>query len=102
AGRAIATSSIAPALTLTKHQLVIALGIYAFFASVLPVWLLLTPPGYPSAFMKIGTIAILVIGVIIVNPTLHMPAFTPYVKGGGPIVPRPLFPVALITIACRG
>ena len=100
AGRAVATSSLAPALTLTKHQLVIALGIYAFFASVLPVWLLLTPRDYLSAFMKIGTIAILVIGVIIVNPTLHMPAFTPYVKGGGPIVPGPLFPFAFITIAC--
>jgi len=100
AGRAVATSSLAPALTLTKHQLVIALGIYAFFASVLPVWLLLTPRDYLSAFMKIGTIAILVIGVIIVNPTLHMPAFTSYVKGGGPIVPGPLFPFAFITIAC--
>ena len=100
AGRAVATSSIAPALTLTKHQLVIALGIYAFFASVLPVWLLLTPRDYLSAFMKIGTIAVLVIGVIIVNPTLHMPAFTQYVRGGGPIVPGPLFPFAFITIAC--
>ena len=100
AGRAVATSSLAPALTLTKHQLVIALGIYAFFASVLPVWLLLTPRDYLSAFMKIGTIAVLVIGVIIVNPTLHMPAFTPYVRGGGPIVPGPLFPFAFITIAC--
>jgi carbon starvation protein len=99
-GRFVATSSLASTLTLSKHQLVVALAIYGFLASILPVWLLLTPRDYLSAFMKIGTIAALVIGVIIVNPTLHMPAFTPYVSGGGPIVPGPLYPFAFITIAC--
>jgi carbon starvation protein len=99
-GRPLAMSSWAHYFTLTRHQLVIALGIYGFAASVLPVWLLLTPRDYLSAFMKIGTIGLLVIGVIIVNPTLHMPAFTAYVHGGGPIVPGPLFPFAFITIAC--
>ena len=99
-GRFVATSSWAPMLTLTKHQLVVALAIYGFLASILPVWLLLTPRDYLSAFMKIGTIAALVVGVIIVNPTLQMPAFTPYIAGGGPVVPGPLFPFAFITIAC--
>src|SRR5215471_11764471 len=99
-GRPIAASSWAPMLTLTKHQLVIALGIYGFLASVLPVWVLLTPRDYLSAFMKIGMILFLVVGVIIVNPVIHMPAVTEYVSGGGPIVPGPLFPFAFITIAC--
>ncbi|HEY2907293.1 MAG TPA: carbon starvation CstA family protein, partial [Vicinamibacterales bacterium] len=99
-GRFVATSSWASVLTLSKHQLVVALAIYGFLASILPVWLLLTPRDYLSAFMKIGTIAALVIGVIIVNPTLHMPALTQYVSGGGPIVPGPLYPFAFITIAC--
>jgi carbon starvation protein len=50
--------------------------------------------------MKIGTIALLVLGIVIVNPTLHMPAMTEYVNGGGPIIPGPLFPFCFITIAC--
>ena len=99
-GRFVATSSWAATLTLSKHQLVVALAIYGFMASILPVWLLLTPRDYLSAFLKIGTIAGLVIGIIIVNPPLHMPAFTQYVGGGGPIVPGPLYPFAFITIAC--
>jgi carbon starvation protein len=64
------------------------------------VWLLLCPRDYLSSFMKIGTIAFLVLGVIIVNPTLHMPAFSEHIGGGGPIIPGGLFPFAFITIAC--
>src|SRR5205085_9945302 len=66
---------------------------------VLPVWLLLAPRDYLSSFMKIGTIALLIVGVIVVNPVLQMPAFSQFL-GGGPIVPGPLFPFAFITIAC--
>jgi carbon starvation protein len=99
-GRPVAMSSWATYFTLTRHQLVVALGIYGFAASVLPVWLLLAPRDYLSAFMKIGTVGFLVIGIVLVNPVLHMPAFTQYVSGGGPIVPGPLFPFAFITIAC--
>jgi carbon starvation protein len=100
AGRWVAESSFAQYLTLTRHQLVIALGIYGFAASVLPVWLLLTPRDYLSAFLKVGTVAFLVIGVIVVNPALQMPAFSSFIGGGGPIVPGALFPFAFITIAC--
>ena len=99
-GRPVSTSWLAPYLTMTKNELVVALGIYGFAASVLPVWLLLAPRDYLSAFMKIGVVAFLILGVTIVNPTLHMPAFTDYIGGGGPIVPGPLFPFAFITIAC--
>jgi len=99
-GKPIAASSLGWMFTLTQKQLVIAMGVYGFFASVLPVWLLLAPRDYLSAFMKIGTIALLVVGVIIVNPELHMPAFTTFTAGGGPIIPGPLFPFVFITIAC--
>jgi carbon starvation protein len=99
-GKPIAASSFGAMLTLTRHQLIIALAAYGFSASVLPVWLLLAPRDYLSSFMKIGTIAFLIVGVIIVNPALQMPAFTKFIGGGGPIVPGPLFPFAFITIAC--
>ncbi len=85
---------------LSRTQLVIALCIYGFLASVLPVWLLLAPRGYLSSFTKIGTIVLLAFGVMIVNPDLQMPAFTQFTSGGGPIIPGPLFPFAFITIAC--
>ena len=80
----------------------VALGImaYGFIASVLPVWLLLCPRDYLSSFMKIGAVVLLAIGVILVNPRLHMPAVTPYIHGGGPIFPGTLFPYVFITIAC--
>jgi carbon starvation protein len=100
AGRWVSLSDWAPLLTLSRTELVVSLGIYGFMASVLPVWLLLTPRDYLSAFMKIGTVVFLVVGVILVNPTLQMPAFTSYVGGGGPIVPGALYPFAFITIAC--
>ncbi len=100
AGRSVAMSDWAPAFTLTRHQLVVALGVYGFAASVLPVWLLLTPRDYLSAFMKLGVVALLAVGVLVVNPVLEMPAISEFVGGGGPIVPGALFPFAFITIAC--
>ena len=99
-GKSITATWLGEMLTLTQGQLVVALAVYGFAASVLPVWMLLAPRDYLSSFMKIGTIAFLVIGVIIVNPELHMPAFSEFTGGGGPIVPGPLFPFAFITIAC--
>jgi carbon starvation protein len=99
-GKPLAASSLAPFFTFTRTQLVLLMAGYGFVASVLPVWLLLAPRDYLSSFMKIGTIAFLVLGVIIVNPVLEMPAFSQYIGGGGPIVPGPLFPFTFITIAC--
>ncbi len=99
-GKPIAASSWGHFFLLTRHQLVVVLAIYGFIASVLPVWLLLAPRDYLSSFMKIGTIGFLIIGVIVVNPHLQMPAFTSYIGGGGPIIPGTLFPFAFITIAC--
>ncbi len=85
---------------LSRTQLVVALAIYGFAASVLPVWILLSPRGYLSSFTKIGTILLLALGVMIVNPVLQMPAITEFAAGGGPIIPGPLFPFCFITIAC--
>jgi len=99
-GKPLASSSLAPYFTFTRTELVVLMAGYGFVASVLPVWLLLAPRDYLSSFMKIGTIAMLVVGVILVNPRLEMPAFSEFIGGGGPIVPGPLFPFAFITIAC--
>ena len=99
-GKPLAASGLGWMFTLTHTQLVIAMAVYGFAASVMPVWMLLAPRDYLSAFMKIGTIVLLVAGVMIVNPELHMPAMTKFVSGGGPIIPGPLFPFVFITIAC--
>ena len=67
---------------------------------MLPVWLLLAPRDYLSTFLKVGTVALLAIGVIIVRPDLQMPAITKYVDGSGPVWAGGLFPFLFITIAC--
>jgi carbon starvation protein len=99
-GKNVAESSIGGWFVLSKHQITVGMAVYTVAASVLPVWMLLTPRAYLSTFMKIGTIALLVVGVIIVNPRLEAPALSQFVGGGGPIIPGPLFPFVFITIAC--
>lgn len=99
-GRFIVGSSLEPYFLLSKNQLTVAIASYGFIASVLPVWLLLCPRDYLSSFMKIGTIALLILGVIIVNPELKIPALTQFIHGGGPIVPGKVFPFVFITIMC--
>jgi carbon starvation protein len=99
-GERVAASSIGSWFVLSRYQLTFLLALYGFAASVLPVWMLLTPRDYLSTFMKIGTIGFLVLGVIIVNPVLQAPAISQYAVGGGPIIPGPLFPFVFITIAC--
>ncbi|MGV2291947.1 carbon starvation protein A [Trinickia sp. YCB016] len=87
-------------LTLNAHTISLILPIYAFFASALPVWLLLTPRGYLSSFMKIGVFGALVIGVVFINPAIHFPAVTKFIAGGGPVLSGPVWPFISITIAC--
>ncbi|HOT13126.1 MAG TPA: carbon starvation protein A [Bacteroidales bacterium] len=99
-GRNIPGSSLAPYFTFTHHQLTISLAIYGFIASVLPVWLLLSPRDYLSSIMKLGVVAMLALGIIIVMPTLKMPAFTDFIHGGGPIIKGNIYPYLFITIAC--
>lgn len=78
----------------------ISIAVYGFFASVLPVWLLLVPRDYLSTYLKIGTILMLAIGVIFIHPTLQMPAITEFIHGGGPIIGGPVLPFIFIVIAC--
>ncbi len=99
-GGRIADSSWASAFTLSRNTLIILMAGYGFIASVLPVWMLLCPRDYLSSYLKIGTVAFLIIGVILVHPNLNMPAFTPFVSGGGPVIPGKVYPFVFITIAC--
>ena len=99
-GGKIADSSWAVAFTLSPHKVTLLMAGYGFIASVLPVWLLLCPRDYLSSYLKIGTVAVLIIGVILVHPNLQMPAVTPFVSGGGPVVPGKVYPFVFITIAC--
>jgi carbon starvation protein len=101
AGGWVQNSSWADAFTLAPTTLVICLIIYGFAASVLPVWMLLAPRDYLSTFMKIGTIALLALGVLITAPTLQTEAFTTFAfTGTGPVFAGSLFPFVFITIAC--
>lgn len=93
-------SSLAPYFTFSRGQISIMMAIYGFVAAALPVWLLLAPRDYLSTYMKIGTILALAIGIVIVRPEIHMPALTPFIHGGGPIIPGPVWPFMFITIAC--
>ena len=101
AGRWVADSAtLAPIFTLTAIQLAIATVIYAFFASVVPVWLLLAPRGYLSAFVKIGVVVALAGGIFILLPPLQMPPTTRFIDGTGPLFAGKVFPFVFITIAC--
>jgi carbon starvation protein len=93
-------SGMATVFTLSASTLAILIIIYGFAASALPVWLLLAPRDYLSTFVKLGTISLLAIGILLLRPTLHMPALTRFIDGTGPVFAGKLFPFAFITIAC--
>ena len=89
-----------PAFTWSGENLAWAVMVYGFVASVLPVWLLLAPRDYLSAFMKVGTILVLGLAIVVVMPPLKLPAVTQFIDGTGPVFAGSLFPFAFITIAC--
>ena len=93
-------ATLAPVFTLSGVALAIAVIIYGFFASALPVWLLLAPRDYLSTFVKLGVVFMLAIGIIFVRPDLNLPAFTRFTDGDGPIFAGKIFPFCFITIAC--
>lgn len=99
-GKYLADSSYSDLFRLSRTNITLAIAGYGFVASVLPVWLLLCPRDYLSSYLKLGTIGLLVVGVIVVNPPIQMPAVTSFIHGGGPIIKGPLFPFVFITIAC--
>jgi carbon starvation protein len=101
AGQSVAASaSLAPIFTLSAVALAVAIIIYGFLASALPVWLLLAPRDYLSTFVKLGVVMMLAVGILIVRPQLQLPAFTRFVDGTGPIFAGKVFPFCFITIAC--
>ena len=99
-GAWIPGSALAPWFTFDRTGITLLIAAYGFIASVLPVWLLLCPRDYLSAYMKLGTIAFLVMGVLVVNPEMKMPPLSQFVGGGGPIIPGALYPFVFITVAC--
>jgi carbon starvation protein len=101
AGGAIEPGSpLAELLKLSKTQIAIAIPLYAFVASVLPVWMLLAPRDYLSTYLKIATVVTLAVGIFFVMPELKMPALTQFTSGGGPVIPGSVIPYVFITIAC--
>ena len=101
AGRWVAENpALAPMFTLDARTLALLVMAYGFAASVLPVWLLLAPRDYLSAFVKIGVVIALAIGILLTLPPLQMPAVTRFVDGTGPVFAGKLFPFVFITIAC--
>ncbi|MCX5756866.1 MAG: carbon starvation protein A [Gemmatimonadetes bacterium] len=102
AGKWVAENpTLAPIFTLSGTQLAVWIMIYGFAASVLPVWLLLAPRDYLSAFVKIGVVAALGVGIFIMLPSLKMPATTSFFSSGnGPVFAGKVFPFVFITIAC--
>jgi carbon starvation protein len=100
-GRTVSeTPALAAYFDFSGETLALIIIGYGFVASVLPVWLLLAPRDYLSTFLKIGTIALLAVGIIIVRPDLQMPAVTKFLDGTGPVWAGSVFPFLFITIAC--
>jgi carbon starvation protein len=99
-GQWISTSPYAGAFTLSGMTIAISIIVYGFLASSLPVWMLLAPRDYLSTFVKLGVVALLALGVILVRPELQMPALSRFVDGTGPVFAGKIFPFCFITIAC--
>ena len=100
AGGWVASHPLGHWFNLSAIQVTWAMAIYGFVAAVLPVWVLLAPRDYLSSFLKIGTIALLVVGVLAANPKLEAPAVNSTFLGGGPTVPGTIFPFLFITVMC--
>ena len=99
-GKHIQDSPLGEMFRFSRTTVTLGIAAYGFVASVLPVWMLLCPRDYLSSYLKIGTIALLVVGVLLVNPRIEAPMITQWVSGGGPIIKGPLFPFVFVTIAC--
>jgi carbon starvation protein len=100
AGGWIPGSPLEKFFSLTKEQTIWTLCIYGFVAAVLPVWLLLGPRDYLSSFLKIGTVILLVVGVIVANPTLEAPPLNEVFVNGGPTFEGGIFPFVFICVMC--
>jgi len=99
-GKPFADSGLGHYLIFTEETLSILLPMYAAVASILPVWVLMCPRDYLSSYMKIGVIAVLAFGIFVAQPELKMPATTPFLGGGGPVVSGAVWPFVCIVIMC--
>jgi carbon starvation protein len=95
-----ASPTFAPWFTFGGLALAWMVIIYGFFASALPVWLLLAPRDYLSTFVKLGVVILLAVGILVLRPQLEMPPLTRFIDGTGPIFAGNIFPFCFITIAC--
>ena len=99
-GKPFDDSALRTLLVFDEKQLSIILPVYAAIVSILPVWVLLCPRGYLSSYMKVGVIVLLAFGILAAHPLLKMPAWTPYIHGGGPVVSGSVWPFVTIVIMC--
>ncbi|MGD0899338.1 MAG: carbon starvation protein A [Thermoguttaceae bacterium] len=99
-GKPFGDSPLGPYLVFTQPQLSVILPVYAAIASILPVWILLCPRDYLSSYMKIGVIIVLAVGIFVAHPDIKMPSTTPFISGGGPVVPGSVWPFVCIVIMC--
>ncbi|TWT44088.1 Carbon starvation protein A [Phycisphaerae bacterium RAS1] len=99
-GRPFAESAWSDSLLFSPTTLKLLLPAYAAVAAILPVWVLMCPRDYLSSYMKIGVIAVLAVGIFAAHPTLKMPATTPFLSGGGPVISGPVWPFICIVIMC--
>jgi carbon starvation protein len=100
AGNWVPGSPLERFFSLTREQTIVVLGAYGFVAAVLPVWLLLGPRDYLSSFLKIGTVALLVVSVCVANPSLEAPPINEVFLNGGPTFPGQIFPFVFICVMC--
>jgi carbon starvation protein len=100
-GGRVPHSVLGPWFTLSRQGIIVSIAVYGFIASVLPVWMLLSPRDYLSTFLKITTILVLAVAIVLLRPALQMPSLTPFGRAGeGPVFAGKLFPFVFITIAC--
>ncbi len=99
-GKPFADSALGHYLIFSEKSLSIMLPAYAAIASILPVWVLMCPRDYLSSYMKIGVIIVLAVGIFVAQPDLKMPAVTPFLAGGGPVVSGTVWPFVCIVIMC--
>ena len=99
-GSLVPGSPLEPYFSLSRGETLVALMIYAVCAAVLPVWLLLGPRDYLSSFLKVGTVALLLVSVCVANPPLQAPMLNETFQQGGPIFQGALFPFVFICVMC--
>jgi carbon starvation protein len=99
-GQPFANSTWGHWLLWDSNHLSLILPVYAAIASILPVWVLMCPRDYLSSYMKIGVMIVLAFGIIVAHPALKMPATTPFLSGGGPVISGPVWPFVCIVIMC--